>query len=136
MRPTPQNTRDLEVIVAEDGRTVVAGHDRISAMKDNGIAFIRVHGRLYDLAGWPSSTLEPVADPLLRTTRAVGVAGLSRGEIEHRLTVAIGIAIAEGPTDGAHHKMWVIDQMLRAMLGAAYEPWRATVPDWDEGIAP
>lgn len=45
--------------------------------------------------------------------------------------------------DGSHHKQWVIDQMLRIMLGeVGYEEWVTHMnsdPDytpWDEGIAP
>ncbi len=58
---------------------------------------------------------------------------------------AIGeaIAIAEefGQTDGAHHKAWVIDQMVRALVGVDYEVWRAAYEtgdgcEWDEGVAP
>lgn len=47
--------------------------------------------------------------------------------------------------DGAHHKAWVIDQMVRALTGYAYDEWvrqyreEGSDPDayeWDEGIAP
>jgi hypothetical protein len=48
--------------------------------------------------------------------------------------------------DGSHHKTWVVDQMIRALLGTpeAYDAWvRAfnaeagpEYDDWDEGIAP
>lgn len=58
---------------------------------------------------------------------------------------AIDIAIGWGWVDGDHHKMWVIDQMLRALTGDQYD---ATIADycngengpdtyaWDCGIAP
>lgn len=50
---------------------------------------------------------------------------------------ALRIARDDGPIDGAHHKMWVIDQMVRALTGDQYpafvESCRGT---WDEGIAP
>lgn len=48
--------------------------------------------------------------------------------------------------DGAHHKQWVIDQMLRILLGLAeYREWvdrynafsiANDYEVWDEGIAP
>jgi len=58
--------------------------------------------------------------------------------------VAKAIKIAErfGMIDGAHHKQWVIDQMLRELLGERYEAWVAEMnsdPEyrpWDVGIAP
>jgi hypothetical protein len=56
--------------------------------------------------------------------------------------IAEAMAIAEtcAMYQGEHHKQWVIDQMIRALLGADYEDWRvelATVEaEWDEGVAP
>lgn len=44
--------------------------------------------------------------------------------------------------DGSHHKQWVIDQMVRALLGDGYEAWveeNNSDPDyepWDVGVAP
>lgn len=56
---------------------------------------------------------------------------------------AAEIASSYGTIDGAHHKQWVIDQMLRKMLGAkGYKEWVAKMnsdPEyepWDVGIAP
>lgn len=56
------------------------------------------------------------------------------------------LEIAEyGSFDGAHHKMWVIDQMVRCLTGDKYETWIKEFkagedgPDtycWDEGVAP
>lgn len=68
-------------------------------------------------------------------------------EKEERIENALNIAWSYGQTDSAHHKMWVIDQMVRALCGnnedygkwiAAYE---APLDDadyyvWDKGIAP
>ncbi|MBU0847134.1 hypothetical protein KKH23_08080 [Patescibacteria group bacterium] len=34
-----------------------------------------------------------------------------------RIEVAIDIAIVYGDSGGAHHKAWVIDQMVRALTG-------------------
>lgn len=50
-----------------------------------------------------------------------------------------------GMIDGSHHKQWVIDQMVRALLGDDYDSWRKAYREaddadryaqWDEGIAP
>lgn len=58
---------------------------------------------------------------------------------------ALAIAQVYGQTDGAHHKAWVIDQMVRALTGDAYEAWVTAycagddgpeTYEWDVGIAP
>ena len=49
---------------------------------------------------------------------------------------AVEIAIDYGQYDGAHHKQWVIDQMLRKLLDDKYYEVIEKVPDWDTGIAP
>lgn len=62
-----------------------------------------------------------------------------RQKIKQALTIA-----GDGSIDGSHHKMWVIDQMVRA-LATDYAAWVKNKksgedgPDtytWDEGIAP
>lgn len=64
---------------------------------------------------------------------------------DDRIELAIDLALEYGAIDGGHHKMWVIDQMLRALAGERYEDliieYRSGEdgPDtysWDEGIAP
>lgn len=40
------------------------------------------------------------------------------GSVE-RIEKALAVAIKYGLTDGAHHKMWVIDQMVRALTGCS-----------------
>jgi hypothetical protein len=50
---------------------------------------------------------------------------------------ALRIAINYGTVDGSHHKAWVIDQMVRELLGEdEYRRFRLVVGDWDEGITP
>jgi hypothetical protein len=60
---------------------------------------------------------------------------------------AIGLIEEYGGTDGAHHKQWLIDQILRILLEdeESYIKWLKAYcagdnwPDeyeWDEGIAP
>lgn len=77
--------------------------------------------------------------------------------------IAKALSLAQhGVYDGAHHKNWVIDQMVRALLGcpeeerhgvssdpartpytytaqgtnSAYERFVRDNPGWDEGVAP
>lgn len=64
----------------------------------------------------------------------------------NRIGRAIDIAVKYGGIAGDHHKAWVIDQMVRALLTP--EGYKAVVAearrgqdgpetyDWDEGIAP
>lgn len=58
---------------------------------------------------------------------------------------AIDLAIQYGQTDGAHHKAWVIDQMVRLLAGSEYDEIIKQACDgedgpntysWDTGIAP
>lgn len=58
---------------------------------------------------------------------------------------ALRVALEYGNIDGSHHKMWVIDQMVRRLTGDDYDKWVAEAkagadgPNtyaWDEGIAP
>jgi len=60
---------------------------------------------------------------------------------------ALDIALRYGGIDGDHHKAWVIDQMVRALLVTkpAYKKWvkeacdgedGQDTYDWDTGIIP
>jgi len=59
-----------------------------------------------------------------------------------RIIDAVRIAEQYGSIDGAHHKQWVVDQMLRVLLGDRYDEWLRRQNDdpnygeWDTGIAP
>ena len=64
---------------------------------------------------------------------------------KERIEAAVKIAWQYGQIDGNHHKMWVIDQMVRTLLGEKeYREWVVNYekPDgedyweWDIGIAP
>lgn len=56
------------------------------------------------------------------------------------------LSLAEyGQIDGAHHKTWTIDQMVRVLTGDNYDAWVAEycrgedgpeTYEWDTGIAP
>lgn len=53
---------------------------------------------------------------------------------------ALDIAYRYAGCEGDHHRMWVIDQMIRALTGSEYEEWirdyNVNGFEWDEGIAP
>lgn len=64
-----------------------------------------------------------------------------------RIRDAIEIAENYGQIDGAHHKMWVIDKMIKTLCGSQIEYDRfieeyeegddgPETYDWDTGIAP
>ena len=64
---------------------------------------------------------------------------------EKRIKEAIELAVNFGSNDGAHHKDWVIDQMVRKLAGEFYgEVIRKAKAgedgpntySWSEGIAP
>lgn len=66
---------------------------------------------------------------------------------DERIQKALDIAWQYAQIDGAWHKMWVIDQMVRALCGSEeeYENWveeyetplsRDEYYEWDVGIAP
>jgi len=66
-------------------------------------------------------------------------------ELPRRTVQAIRFAEQYAMIDGSHHKQWVIDQMLRTLLGPHYEGWAMDYnesaitedySEWDEGIAP
>jgi hypothetical protein len=65
--------------------------------------------------------------------------------MHERIEAALEIAESYSRIDGARHKAWAIDQIVRALTGDKYTAWvRAYCqgeagPDtytWDEGIAP
>lgn len=54
---------------------------------------------------------------------------------------ALNIAFRYAMIDGAHHKTWAIDQMVRALMGDGYDQWvkdyeQYGMYHWDTGIAP
>ena len=64
---------------------------------------------------------------------------------EENIAEALEIAFNYAQIDGAHHKMWVIDAMVRALTGIDYDKWveiyeagedGPTTYTWDKGIAP
>jgi hypothetical protein len=66
-------------------------------------------------------------------------------ELQTAVNEALAVLKQYGSTDGAHHKQWVLDQMVRHLMGAGYDQWVidfADGPDgpesyeWDLGIPP
>lgn len=66
------------------------------------------------------------------------------GDLKSKVDAAIELIADYGWIDGAHHKQWVLDQLMR-ILSMDYEKWVADFCDgedgpdtyeWDEGIAP
>lgn len=66
-------------------------------------------------------------------------------EKETQIEKALKLASDYGTIDGGHHKMWVIDQIVRALTGTAYDEWVAETEagedgsqtyEWDTGISP
>ena len=65
---------------------------------------------------------------------------------EEAIAAAIRIIADYGQIDGAHHKMWVLDQVLRLLTGEKYDDFITfintdfetgeIVDEWDTGIAP
>ena len=62
-----------------------------------------------------------------------------------RITAALTLAVDYGGIDGAHHKDWVIDQMVRVLAGDDYDKIVAKACagedgpqtySWNVGIAP
>ena len=68
-------------------------------------------------------------------------------ETEYSIGESLALTCARqyGQIDGGHHKMWVIDQMCRHILGDNYDEFITECKkgedgpetyDWDVGIAP
>ena len=62
-------------------------------------------------------------------------------DAKQRNAKALMIAYEDAGHDGAHHKDWVIDQMVRALTGDDYEAWIEEYEQggeyrWDEGCPP
>ena len=64
---------------------------------------------------------------------------------KNRIREAIDLAVRFGGIDGEHHKLWVIDQMVRTLAGDDYDRVVAEAKagedgpntyEWDCGIAP
>lgn len=83
----------------------------------------------------------------VRRYRVSGAPGPVDGMVREKLaaTEALVCAFSFAQTDGAHHKAWVIDQMVRSLTGDGYAAFvkdyckgedGPETYEWDEGIAP
>jgi hypothetical protein len=68
-----------------------------------------------------------------------------RSGVDPNVDAALDCARRYGGIDGAHHKAWVIDQMVRALTGRLYDDWvqdartgedGQETRDWDTGTPP
>ena len=66
-------------------------------------------------------------------------------ELEEERKKVLDLIFEYGQIDGGHHKMWVIDQIVRILTRDKYNEWVKTyvydeetgdVYDWDKGIKP
>lgn len=57
-------------------------------------------------------------------------------DMADRIDRAIILIAEYGDIDGAHHKQWLIDQVLRALLTDEEYEAISTGTNWDQGIAP
>lgn len=66
-------------------------------------------------------------------------------QLQDKIHRALEVAWRNGATDGSHHKMWTINQMIEALTGGHLddfvELYEAELPDgdyysWEEGVAP
>lgn len=70
-------------------------------------------------------------------------------EMKERIDKALELAQQYGQIDGSHHRVWVIDQMVRALIGNEedYKKWVEAYEaplseneddryEWDTGIIP
>ena len=64
---------------------------------------------------------------------------------ESNIAEALELIVQYGGIDGAHHKQWVLDQVVRKLTGPTYLNWVVeqcngkdgpNTYEWDEGIAP
>lgn len=66
---------------------------------------------------------------------------------DERIEAALDLAWQYGQIDGSHHRVWVIDQMVRVLCGSdeEYNKWvneyekpfeSGDYYEWDTGIAP
>jgi len=57
-------------------------------------------------------------------------------ERDHVIAQAAAFIVRWGSIDGDHHKQWVLDQVLRILMGTAYGEFIALIANWSEGIPP
>lgn len=129
-------------------------NDRIAALVNQAVTNIQEgKGPLdgLDFSGLPIETMSEVVtkmkeindDPLADPALAISV-DLIEGDFNEafrRITEAAEIATKYGEYDGSHHKMWVITEMLKVLVGEKeFNRWKRAWEEkdyaWDEGVPP
>jgi len=64
---------------------------------------------------------------------ALGIDPFKIGEPTGRIIKALRIAMDYGTADGAHHKAYALDQMVRALTGDQYGRFVKMTRNWDKG---
>ena len=54
-------------------------------------------------------------------------------DLQKRIDKALKVAVLYAHCAGDHHRLWVIDQMVRALTGREYKKWLATVTQDENG---
>lgn len=65
---------------------------------------------------------------------ALGIDPFKIREPTSRIIKALRIAMDYGTEDGAHHKAFAIDQIVRALLGDQYNKFVQVASGWDKGV--
>lgn len=71
-----------------------------------------------------------------KKTAVLDLTGAFTKDLTSRVAAALEVAERYGTIDGDHHRTWVIDQMVRALVGKDYPHWLEKHEGWEPGIAP
>ena len=105
-------------------------------------------GRQLDIfEGHPVTEVERAVEVSLRAYVLVGDGQKpnAASNLSERVAKALEIAVEYGGIDGAHHKTWVIDQIVRTLACERYDEFVKQACDgedgpdtyeWDTGVAP
>lgn len=58
---------------------------------------------------------------------------ISKEELEERVCKVMSLIYRYGQTDGDHHKRWLIDQIVRQLLGDNYDKFITFYKDGEDG---
>lgn len=151
-----KNSLGMVLVSVVELRVVLDGLKRKIAHQDNTIAQLRASNRKAKegghallkcmeiaanvMEGGSRFSLEDIADRLFRFYMEH-----DGGTDQTAKAKVLGLIENYGGIDGAHHKQWVIDQVVRVLTGDRYDEWVRGIKDgvdgpdtyhWDEGIAP
>ena len=68
-----------------------------------------------------------------RNVNGFGLDDCEKDEGTERIDLAIKLAVDYGGIDGAHHKDWCIDQIVRTLSGEEYDKIVADAKDGEDG---